>query len=178
MAQQSAYADALLDVAAAVSDVASDVETQWNALTQAQNLLTQLCNSSNSVLVTSSRLADAFAARAEIDLIRFNVSFSNEAKPGWKSSRNVLISNAGIFFRGAKTHAEKAGNNMLATSASAMAIVAEVLKQVHEHGAGVVVAGPGWKEQGLEVKRVLELMVNEKTLGEREAEEVLRIVTS
>lgn len=177
IAQKSAYADALIDLAVAVSDIASDVETQWNALTQAQGLLTQLCSSSDSVLLSASRLADIFVARAETDLIRFNISFLDEAKPGWKSSRNVLISNAGVFYRGAKTYAEKAGNETLARSANAMAVVAEILKQIHEHGFGAVVVKAGWKEQNTEVKRVLELMVNEKTLGRREAEEVLRIVT-
>lgn len=176
VAHQSAYADALIDLAGAVSETSSDTETQWNALSQAQGILAQLCTPENSPFVSSSRLADIFIARADIDLTRFNISFINEAKAAWISSRKVLISNSGIFYRGAKTHAEKVGNTQLARSASAMAVVAEVLKQVNESGSSAIVAKPSWKEQSKEVRRVLEQMVNDKMLGQREGEEVLRIV--
>ncbi|KAF1973048.1 hypothetical protein BU23DRAFT_554587 [Bimuria novae-zelandiae CBS 107.79] len=177
VAQQSAYADALLDVAEAVADTSPDVETQWNALSQAQHLLTQLCTPPNSAFLSAGRLADVFIARAVTDLVRFNMSLLSEAKPAWKSSRNVLISNCGVFYRGAKSYAEKAGNTQLTRSAGARAIVTEVLKQVNENGTDVIVAKAGWEEQGIEVKRVLEQMVNEKILGKRDGEEVLRIVT-
>ena len=176
VAHQSAYADALIDMAGAVSETSSDTETQWNALSQAQGLLAQLCAPENSLFIPSPRLADIFIARADIDLTRFNISFINEAKAAWKSSRNVLISNSGIFYRGAKTHAEKAGDKQLARSASAMAVVAEVLKQVNESGGNAIAAKASWKEQSTEVRRVLEQMVNDKMLGQREGEEVLKIV--
>ncbi|KAF2440731.1 hypothetical protein P171DRAFT_466159 [Karstenula rhodostoma CBS 690.94] len=177
VAQQSAYADALVGVAEASSAAASDMETQWNALSEAQKLLTPLVKPPHNALLSPSRLADIFDTRADIDLTRFGLSFRDEAKPAWRSSRNVLVSNAGVFYRGAKSYGDKAGDVEQAKTAGAKAVVAEVLKQVLEQGDGAVAAKPGWKEQRAEVRQVLEQMVDERVLGQREGEEVLRIVS-
>jgi hypothetical protein len=177
VAQQSAYADALIDVADASSAAPSDVETQWNALSEAQKVLTQLVKPPHNALLSSSRLADMFDTRADVDLTRFSLSFLDDSKPAWRSSRNVLVSNAGVFYRGAKSYSERAGDGEQAKAAGAKAVVAEVLKQVLETGDGAIVAKPVWKEQQAAVRQVLEQMVNEKILGQREGEEVLRIVS-
>lgn len=178
VAQQSAYSDALINLADASSAVAADIETQWTALSQAQQLLTQLSKPPLNVLLSPSRLADIFDTRADVDLTRFSLSFSYQAKPAWVSSRNALVSNAGVFYRGAKSYAERAGDGEQVTSAAAKAVVAEVLKQVLEQGADGVVAQPGWKNQQAQVREALEEMVNGKILGQREGEEVLKIVSA
>jgi hypothetical protein len=177
VAHQSAYADALIDVAEASSVAPSDLETQWSALSEAQKLLTQLVKPPYNALLSPSRLADMFDTRADVDLTRFSLSFMEEAKPAWRSSRNVLVSNAGVFYRGAKSYGERAGYGEQVKAASAKSVVAEVLKQVLEMGDGAIVAKPDWKEQRAEVRQVLEQMVNEKILGQREGEEVLGIVS-
>lgn len=177
VAQQSAYADALVDVAEASSAAVSDMETQWNALSEAQKLLTQLVKPPHNARLSPSRLADIFDTRADIDLTRFGLSFRDEAKPAWRSSRNVLVSNAGVFYRGAKSYGEKAGDAEQAKTVGAKVVVAEVLKQALEQGDDAVAAKPSWKEQRAEVRQVLEIMVNGRVLGQREGEEVLRIVS-
>ncbi|OAG06844.1 uncharacterized protein CC84DRAFT_1163148 [Paraphaeosphaeria sporulosa] len=177
VAKQSAYADALVNVAEASSAAASDMETQWNALSEAQKTLTQLAKPPHNALLSPSRLADIFDTRADIDLTRFGLSFRDDAKTAWISSRNVLVSNAGVFYRGAKSYGERAGDVEQAKTAGAKAVVAEVLKQVLEQGGGAVAVKPGWKEQQGGVREVLEQMVNERILGQREGEEVLRIVS-
>ncbi|KAL1613028.1 hypothetical protein SLS60_001260 [Paraconiothyrium brasiliense] len=177
VAQQSAYADALIDVAEEASATSSDAETQWNALSEAQKLLTQLVKPPYNAHLSPQRLADIFDTRADMDLTRFSLSFLDAAKPAWRSSRTVLVSNAGVFYRGAKSYAERAGEGEQAKAAGAKAVVAEVLKQVLENGDGAVAAKPEWKAQRAEVRQALEHMVNEKILGQREGEEVLRIVS-
>lgn len=177
VAKQSAYADALVGIAEASSAAASDVETRWNALSEAQKLLTQVVKPPQNTLLSPSRLADIFDTRADIDLTRFGLSFRDDAKSAWVSSRNVLVSNAGVFYRGAKSYGERAGDPEQAKTAGAKAVVAEVLKQVLEQGDSAVATKPGWKEQQVEVRQVLEQMVSERILGQREGEEVLRIVS-
>ncbi|KAJ4358494.1 uncharacterized protein N0V89_003078 [Didymosphaeria variabile] len=176
VAQQSAYADALIDVAEAAS-TSSDAETQWNALSEAQKLLTQLVKPQYNAHLSPDRLADIFDTRADIDLTRFSLSFADTAKAAWRSSRNVLVSNAGVFYRGAKSYAERVGDGEQAKATGAKAVVAEVLKQVLEKGDGAITAKHEWKAQQAEVKQALEQMVNENILGQREGEEVLRIVS-
>ena len=82
----------------------------------------------------------------------------------------MLVSNAGVFYRGARSYAEKAGIADVHRTADAKAVVAEVLKQV---ASGAEVKGE-WKGKQEEVRRVLEQMVEEGIIGREEAEGVLQ----
>ncbi|CAI6336008.1 unnamed protein product [Periconia digitata] len=190
----SAYADALMDLASAISETSlysassatnADAEIQWTSLTHAQKLLTSLASppKDNSISapppLPAIRLASIFMARADVDLARFHISVSPTAAPAWVSSRAVLIANAGVFYRGARTYAEKAGDAATRETADGKAVVAEVLKEVSAAGdvnPGSVTVKEGWKGKGELVRRVLEGLVGEAVLGEAEARSVLEIV--
>lgn len=176
VAQASAYADALIDIAGAVSEISSDYEIQWQALSQAQNLLTELCSPANTIYLLPSRLANIYVTRADIDITRFTISLIDGAKAAWQSSRNVLIANSGVYYRGAKNYAERAKMAQLAKSANARSVVAEILRKASETPGDVVVRKASWEEQKSEVSRALEQMITEKLLGRREAEEVMRVL--
>jgi hypothetical protein len=180
----SAHADALIDLSSAIADTPiytpasaflASLETQWRALSQAQKLLTQL-SSATSVL-PASRLADVFLARGDTDLCRFRIAKSIGAKSAWTDSSKVLVSNAGVWYRGARTYAGKAGKETVERVADAKAVVAEVLKEGEGAGWDNVVAKEEWKGKGETVKRVLEGMIEEGILGKAwEAERVLGLV--
>ncbi|KAF1958855.1 hypothetical protein CC80DRAFT_490637 [Byssothecium circinans] len=182
-----ACADALIDLSSAISDTpshtssssshATDQEIQWTALTAAQKLLTQLSSAPNNTILPASRLADAYLARGDVELFRFHISFSETAKPAWVSARNVLVGNAGVYYRGARTYAEKAGVLDLRGTADAKTLVAEVLKEVTVARGGVVVAKEAWKGRGEGVKRVLEQMVEEGIVGRGDAAGVLNLLS-
>jgi hypothetical protein len=171
----SAYADALMDLASALSNTTSissptpltDLpDTQWTALLQAQTTLTRLSSPPANTILSARRLADVFLARGDTDLFRFRLSLADSAKPAWQKSRPVLIANAGVFYRGARSYAEKAGAAETARTADAKAIVAGVLKE----GAAALL---GSKGKGGEVRRVLEGMVEEGIVSREDAEGVL-----
>jgi hypothetical protein len=171
----SAYADALMDFASALSNTTSissptpltDLpDTQWTALLQAQTTLTRLSSPPANTILSARRLADVFLARGDTDLFRFHLSLVDSAKPAWQKSRPVLIANAGVFYRGARSYAEKAGAAETARMADAKAIVAGVLK---EGAAGLT----GSKGMSGEVRRVLEGMVEEGIVSREDAEGVL-----
>ncbi|KAF2856751.1 hypothetical protein T440DRAFT_550091 [Plenodomus tracheiphilus IPT5] len=180
---QSAYADALIDLASALSDSlqhsttspisTADIDTQWTALTQAQTILTQLSSAPHSSLLSPSRLADVFIARGDIDLFRFRISYFEGAKPAWVKNRAVLVGNAGVFYRGGRSYADRAGVLEVRNTADAKATVAEVLKGVSS-GEGVVQGA--WKGKEVGVARVLEQMVEEGIVGREDAEGVLGAV--
>ena len=116
-------------------------------------------------------------ARGDADLTRFNISLLDGAKASWQSSRNVLITNSGVFYRGAKRHAESAGDIELARSASARLVVAEILKEANETPGGSIASKASWEPHRVEVSRALEQMVVEKTLGRSEAEGVMSVLS-
>jgi hypothetical protein len=165
---QSAYADALMDLASALA--ATDIDIQWTALTQTQNILTQLSSAPYTSMLAASRLADVFLARGDTDLFRFRLSLLESAKPAWAKSRPTLVANAGVFYRGGRTYAEKAGVAGVRATADSKAIVAEILKEV-AIGSGVV--KDNWKGRGEDVARVLEQMVEEGIVGRENVEGVL-----
>jgi hypothetical protein len=165
---QSAYADALMDLASALA--ATDIDIQWTALTQTQNILTQLSSVPYTSMLAASRLADVFLARGDTDLFRFRLSLLESAKPAWAKSRPTLVANAGVFYRGGRTYAEKAGVAGVRATADSKAIVAEILKEV-AIGSGVV--KDNWKGRGEDVARVLEQMVEEGIVGRENVEGVL-----
>jgi hypothetical protein len=179
----SAYADAHIELASAISDrtaytptsptFLSELEIQWSALAHAQTLLTQLSSKDNVAILSASRMADIFAARGDVDLFRFRISLFAEAKPAWVKSRPVLVANAGVFYRGARSYAEKSGNGEVRKTADAKAVVAEVLKEV---ASGSEARKEHWKGKGVEVKRALEQMVEEGIVGREDAEGVLKAV--
>jgi hypothetical protein len=186
----SAYADALIDLASTIADTPSHIPTsstytpntsiQWTSLTHAQILLTKLSSPPHSTQLPSSRLADIFLARGDVELFRFHLSFSSAGKAAWVSARNVLVANAGVYYRGARAHAGKAGMGNLVAVADAKAVVAEVVKDVAAAGGGDsenLVVKESWKGKEEGVKRVLEQMVEEGILAQEEAEGVLRIVS-
>ncbi|KAF2641705.1 hypothetical protein P280DRAFT_448872 [Massarina eburnea CBS 473.64] len=182
----SAYADALIDLASAVCDSpaygptssthTTDQEVQWTSLTHAQKLLTQLSTAPHSTLLPPSRLADTFLARGDVELFRFHLSFSPSAKPAWVNAKSVLVGNAGVYYRGARTYAEKAGKADVRETADAKALVAEVMKEVNVAGGVIGVPKEAWKKRSGGVKRVLEQMVEEGILGREEAEGVLNLL--
>ncbi|KAF1841664.1 uncharacterized protein K460DRAFT_171029 [Cucurbitaria berberidis CBS 394.84] len=179
---QSAYADALMDLASALADhaqhaastpaISTDIEVQWTALTQAQTLLTRLASAPYTSILTPSRLADVFLARGDTDLFRFRISLSHIAKPAWTKSGSVLLANAGVFYRGARTYAEKAGAAEVRKTTDAKAIVAEILKEV---ASGSATAKEHWKGKGTDVAKALEQMVEEGIVGRENVEGVLRL---
>lgn len=180
---RSSYADALIDLASALSDglqyaptattFPADVEIQWTALTQAQTLLTQLAAAPYTSILSASRLADIFLARGDTDLFRFRITLFDIAKPAWVKSKPVLVGNSGVFYRGARTYAEKAGALEVRSTADAKAIVAEVLKEV---SSGSQAGKPHWKGRSADVALVLEQMVEEGIVGRENVEGVIRCV--
>lgn len=177
----SAYADALMDLASALADgtqytpsfptFATDIDIQWTALTQAQTILTQLSSPPQSSFLSPSRLADVFLARGDVDLFRFRISLFETAKPTWVKSKTVLVTNAGVFYRGARSYAERAGAAGLRDTADAKAVVAEILKDVTS-GDGVI--KEHWKGRSGHVGRVVEQMVEEGVVGRENVEGVLK----
>ncbi|ORY19805.1 hypothetical protein BCR34DRAFT_471170 [Clohesyomyces aquaticus] len=176
---RSAYSDALFDLASAVAEksqnsanslaLLADMEVQWTALTQAQTILTQLSSGSAATSLSPLRLANIFLARGDTDLFRFRISLLDVAKPAWVKSKMVLVSNAGVFYRGARTYAEQAGVPETRKAADAKAIVAEILK---EAAGGSDMRKPHWKGRGEDVMRVLEQMLEEGIVGKENAEGV------
>ncbi|KAF2274996.1 uncharacterized protein EI97DRAFT_84300 [Westerdykella ornata] len=176
----SAYADALFNIASAISDsprytsssqsFSQDLDIQWTTLTQAQTILTKLSTGPHASVLPFSQLSRIFLARGDTDLFRFRLSLLESAKPAWVKSKNVLVSNAGVFYRGARTYAEKAGVVDVHKTADAKAIVAEVLKEA--------VTGSGkkderWKVRAEDVTRVLQQMVEEGVIDKENAEGVV-----
>jgi tetratricopeptide (TPR) repeat protein len=177
----SSYADALIELASAVSDnpqyspsspsFVADLEIQWKALTQAQTILTKLSSAPYTTTLSPSRIADVYLARGDTDLFRLRISLFEGAKPAWVKSKNVLVGNAGVFYRGARTYAEKAGSVDVHKTADVKAVVAEILK---EAVSGSNVKKEQWKGKGEGVVRVLEQMVEEGIIGKEDAEGVVR----
>jgi hypothetical protein len=178
---RSSYADALIDLASALADgtqytpssptFATDTEIQWTALTQAQNLLTQLAAAPYTAVLSASRLADIFLARGDTDLFRFRITLFDIAKPAWVKSKSVLVGNSGVFYRGARTYAEKAGAVEVRSTADAKAVVAEVLKEV---AGGSQAIKDHWKGRTADVAKALEQMVEEGIIGRENVEGVLK----
>jgi chemotaxis protein histidine kinase CheA len=180
---RSSYADALIDLASALADgtqytptsptFATDTELQWTALTQAQTLLTQLAAAPYTSVLSASRLADVFLARGDTDLFRFRITLFDIAKPAWLKSKPVLVGNSGVFYRGARTYADKAGAVEVRGTADAKAIVAEILKEV---AGGLQAVKEHWKGRTADVAKALEQMVEEGIVGRENVEGVLKCV--
>jgi hypothetical protein len=178
---RSSYADALIDLASALADgtqytasaptFSTDTEIQWTALTQAQTLLTQLAGAPYTSILSASRSSDIFLARGDIDLFRFRIASFESAKSAWVKSKPVLISNSGVFYRGARSYAEMAGALAVRTSADAKAIVAEILKDTTSGSQGFPSRGKGRRA---DVTKVLEQMVEEGILSRENIEGVLQ----
>lgn len=179
----SAYADSLIDLASAISDgphynisspkFIEDLEYQWTALTQAQTTLTQLSSPPHTTTLASSRLSDIFSARGDIDLFRFRISLFETAKPAWAKSRAALVSNAGVYYRGARSYAEKAGAINMHKTADAKAIIAGILKDVISTSGSMK---ESWRGKEKEVLRMLEQMVEEGIVGRENTEGITKIV--
>ncbi|KAF2823345.1 hypothetical protein CC86DRAFT_66210 [Ophiobolus disseminans] len=180
---QSSYADALIDLASALADgtqytpsspsFPTDIEIQWTALAQAQTLLTQLAAAPFTSILSASRLADIFLARGDTDLFRFRISLLENVKSAWVKSKMVLVGNAGVFYRGARTYAEKAGAAGVRSTANAKAIVAEILKEVT---SGSQVTKESWQGRSAKLTKVLKQMVEEGIVGHENVEGLLKFV--
>ncbi|KAF2476591.1 uncharacterized protein BDR25DRAFT_277843 [Lindgomyces ingoldianus] len=179
----SVYADTLMDLASAISDSSqhsdessthlADYDSQWAALTQAQTILTQISSGTATSSLSPSRLADIFLARGDADLFRFRISLLDIAKPAWAKSKMVLVSNAGVYYRGARMYAEKADDLKVHKAADAKATIAELLK---EAANGSNMRKLDWKSRGEEVVRMLEQMIEEGIVGKENAEGVMRYI--
>ncbi|KAF2752280.1 hypothetical protein M011DRAFT_393524 [Sporormia fimetaria CBS 119925] len=176
----SAYADALFSMASAISDrqqsstsppSSEDLEAQWTALTHAQTILTKLSSAPNASALTASQLANIFSVRGDIDLSRFHISLLEAANSTWAKSKAVLVSNAGVFYRGSRSYADRAGAAATRKIADAKAIVAEILKQALN---GNVQVSPEWKAKTEEIMRVLQQMVEEGVISVDNGEHVIR----
>lgn len=176
----SSYADALIDLASSIADslqytassptFASDLEIQWTALTQAQKLLTELSSAPLSTLLHASRLADIFLARGDTELFRFRIAVTPGAKAAWANSKAVVVANAGVFYRGARSYAQNAGAAQTRATADAKAIIAEILKEVSS-GSGA--RKDTWKGRSSDVAAVLGQMVEEGIVAEENAQGLL-----
>ncbi|RYN53012.1 hypothetical protein AA0118_g9896 [Alternaria tenuissima] len=177
---QSAYADALMDLASALADgtqyipsaptFSTDIDIQWTALTQTQNLLTKLSAAPYTSILSASRLADVFIARGDTDLFRFRISLFENAKPAWAKSGPTLVSNAGVFYRGGRSYAEKAGATGVRSTADAKAVVAEILKTV---ASGSEMSRETWKARSADVPKVLDQIIEEGIVGRENADGLL-----
>ncbi|UPX13663.1 uncharacterized protein EKO05_0004163 [Ascochyta rabiei] len=178
---RSSYADALIDLASSIADnlqyttssptFISDLELQWTALSQAQQTLTEVSSPPFSSLLSPSRLADIFLARGDTELFRFRLATTPGAKQAWANSNTVVVANAGVFYRGARSYAQNAGAAATRGIADAKAIVAEILKEV---ASGSNTRKEGWKGRSAEVAAVLGQMVEEGIVAEENAQGVLR----
>ncbi|PSN63190.1 hypothetical protein BS50DRAFT_648668 [Corynespora cassiicola Philippines] len=176
----SAYADALMELASAIADTPSypshgpsapqDLDTQWTALSRAQTILTALASPPAAASLAPERLADVFLARGDVDLFRFRIGGFEGAKPAWAGSRAVLVANAGVFYRGARSYAERAGVMGVRGTADAKAIVAEVIKEAF---AGSGERKAHWKGRGGDMARAVEEMVAEGIVGVGDMEKVV-----
>lgn len=169
---QSAFSDALMDIASALADgpeynpssptFSTDIIIQWTALTQAQTLLTGLSSPPQSSLLPPARLADVFMARGDIDLFRYRISLFSEAKQAWTKSGPVLLANSGVFYRGARSYAERAGTVDVRNIADTKATIAEVLKDAASEAE---VKRASWSGKSDVVSVVLEQMLEEGIIG-------------
>lgn len=177
---RSSYADALIDLASSIADslqysvssptFASDLEIQWTALSQAQKTLTELSTAPLSSMLSAFRLADIFLARGDTELFRFRIAITPGAKPAWANSKAVVVANAGVFYRGARSYAQNAGAAANRATADAKAIVAEILKEVAN---GSNTRKENWKGRSADVAAVLGQMVEEGIVAEENAQGVL-----
>ncbi|KAH7126838.1 hypothetical protein B0J11DRAFT_579266 [Dendryphion nanum] len=176
----SSYSDALIDVASAIMDSSftdgqvEASEIQWTALSQAQTILTQLATF--TATLAPARLAGIFLARGDTDLFRFRLSRLGTAKPTWAKSTAVLVGNAGVFYRGARAYAEKAGAGALETkvTANAKATIAEILKEAN---GGTVSQKEHWRGTLAKVVDVLTQMVEEGVVDKDDAEGVVKFTS-
>lgn len=179
----SSYADALIDLASALADgiqyipssptFSTDVEIQWTALTQSQNFLSHLATVATTLHLSATRLADIFLARGDTDLFRFRIALFEQSKPSWSKDKMTLVGNAGVFYRGARSYAEKAGAVEVCGVADAKAVVAEILKEV---ASGSEDVKETWKGKSAIITRVLEQMVEEGIVGMENVDGVVRLV--
>jgi tetratricopeptide (TPR) repeat protein len=154
----SAYADALVAFTSALADTPSTeadagrderIKAQYIALSRAQTLLSRLTAPASTGALQPTRTAEIFLARGDIELSRLRLA--NEA-----AVKVVLVKNAGVFYRGAKAWAGKAGGET--GVAEVKAAVAEVLRWEVEGGGSGTVRLDGRKG---EVDEVLRGMVEE-----------------
>lgn len=177
---RSSYADALIDLASSIADslqytassptFVSDLEIQWTALSQAQKTLTELSSAPLSSMLSASRLADIFLARGDTELFRFRISIMPNAKAAWANSKAVVVANAGVFYRGARSYAQNAGAMQTRATADAKAIIAEILKEV---SSGSNMKKETWKGRSTDVAAVLGQMVEEGVVAEENAQGLL-----
>ncbi|KAH6620324.1 hypothetical protein C7974DRAFT_231148 [Boeremia exigua] len=176
----SSYADALIDLASSIADrlqhtIASsstmpDLEIQWTALSQAQKTLTELTSPPLVSMLSASRLADIFLARGDIDLFRFRIAVTPDVKPAWTNSQGVVVANAGVYYRGARSYAQNAGNAQTRAVADAKAIVAEIMKGM----PSTFDERPmHWRGRSADVAAVLGQMIEEGIVGKENAEGLL-----
>ena len=177
---RSSYADALIDLASSIADspqytvtspaFVSDLDIQWTALSQAQKTLTELSSAPLSSMLSASRLADIFLARGDTELFRFRIAVTPGAKAAWANSKAVVVANAGVFYRGARSYAQNAGAAQTRATADAKAVVAEILKEV---SSGSNARKETWKGRSADVAAVLGQMVEEGIVAEENAQGLL-----
>lgn len=177
---RSSYADALIDLASSITDslqytassptFTADLEIQWTALSQAQKTLTELSSAPFPSMLSASRLADVFLARGDTELFRFRIATTPGVKAAWANSKAVVVANAGVFYRGARSYAQNAGTVQTRATADSKAIVAEILKEV---SSGSSTRKENWKGRSSDVAAVLGQMVEEGIVAQENAQGLL-----
>ncbi|KAF3045532.1 hypothetical protein E8E12_009319 [Didymella heteroderae] len=177
---RSSYADALIDLSSSIADslqydptsrtFAGDLEIQWTALSQAQKTLTELSSAPLASMLSASRLADVFLARGDTELFRFRIATTPGVRAAWANSKAVVVANAGVFYRGARSYAQNAGAAQTRATADMKAIVAEILKEV---SGGSSTTKENWKGRSNDVASVLGQMVEEGIVAEENAQGLL-----
>ena len=187
----TAYAEALIDFAAAVSAKEPLATTttvtpstspspaapttpsptrkdQWTALSKAQTLLARLTAPTSPL--PAPRLAALFLLRGDAEMHRFRLACAADAASSWAGSAGVLVRNAGVYYRGAVAWAERAveaGVEVeLRGAAEVKAAVAECVRAVVVDGEGMGGVEPFWRARQAEVGEVLAGMVEEGLVEE------------
>ncbi|KAF2837985.1 hypothetical protein M501DRAFT_901271, partial [Patellaria atrata CBS 101060] len=100
-----AHADALIAFAAAVADVSDptpDAQGQsavvrWKALSKSQELLTAAAKAQDK---GSTDMVTLYLTRGDVEVLRWRIASSPTASEGYRKHGDVLIKNAGVWYRG------------------------------------------------------------------------------
>lgn len=179
----SAYADAVLGFAAAISDAGfqdavhdtpENNKILWTALSTTQSYLGRLTSPATTASLSPARLADIFIARGDVDLLRFRLAKTPMPLQEWAKSAKTLIANAGVYYRGARTYAERAGATDVQGIANMKAEVAEILrKEANGSAAGMEPMPRVWQD---DMDKVLRGMVEEGLLEKAWIERIRMII--
>ncbi|KAJ9658032.1 hypothetical protein H2201_007927 [Coniosporium apollinis] len=128
-----AYADALSDLASSLAGLgrakrqpnqnpSQHASLRWQALSRAQELLTATSKQETS----NAEKARIYLARGDIELGRFQLANLPDAAASLVKSREVLLKNAGVYYRGAAGLARQTSDEEAVTEATVKEAVAQM----------------------------------------------------